>query len=257
MSSHYAIAFALLAAYGLITVCLPRFGGSIGFVSKRPRAAIFVWVTGLLLSVTSLTSSLGILIATSLNDTTSLGFGEPWQAAVAQNVLGWLALACIGVITFHLASAGQWLRAERLEYARQAGAVIAHSRATPWGDDVREVPLDRHLISAFPQTKTVLISDFSSRHLSTDEMRAAIEHERAHLTRNHAVVVALTQVAMAAAAGVDASRRFARAVKLAVEFEADDEAQSKSDRADLARAIRKTADDGDPLAELRLQRLGD
>ena len=257
MSSHYATAFALLGIYGLVTVCLPRFGSSIAFVSRRPRTTIVVWVTGLLLSVTSLTSSLGILIATSLNDTTSLGFGEPWQAAVAQNVLGWLALACIGVITFHLASAGQWLKAERLDYARQAGAVISHSRETEWGDDVREVPLDRHLISAYPQTQTVLISDFSSRHLSANEMHAAITHERAHLNRNHAFVVALTQLAMAAAAGVDASRRFARAVKLAIEFAADDEALAASNRTDLANAIRKTAETDDPLAELRLQRLGD
>ena len=207
--------------------------------------------------MTSLTVALGILIANSLSDATTLGFGEPWQAAVAQNAMGWLAFACIGVITFHLASAGQWLKAERAEYAHQVAAVIAHSRMSTVAEDVREVPLNRHLISAFPQTGTILISDYSVEHLTIDELNAALIHERAHISDRHAFVVSLTQLAMAAAAGVDASRRFARTVKLAVEFAADDHVRKSTNSTALASAIRKTSATDDPLADARLRRFSD
>ena len=257
MSSHYGTAFVLLGLYALVTVALPRFGGSIALVSRFPRTTVVVWLSGLLLAVISLTASLGILIANSLSEATALGFDEPWQAAVAQNVLGWFALACMGVITFHLVSASQWLRAERSAYARQAIAVISRSEQSEWGTDVREVPLERHLISAFPQTRTILISDYSARTLTTEEMTAALAHERAHISGHHAMVVALTQLAMAAAAGVYTSRRFARIVTLAVEFAADDAACSDGHASALADAIEKTALDNDPLAELRLRRLKD
>ncbi|MEN9740169.1 MAG: hypothetical protein RLZ72_435 [Actinomycetota bacterium] len=249
------MAFAMLGGYAVITMALPRFGASLALVSHYPRTTIGLWLGALVLAITSLTTSLGILIAGSLSTTNALGIGEPWQAAVAQHAFGWIALACTGVIIFHLGAAAQWLRAERAEFARQAASVIAHSTRSTLGDDVRVVTLSRHLVSAFPQTGTVLVSDYSVRELSAGEIRSAIEHERAHLAGHHNVVVLLTQVAMAAAAGVDASREFSRTVKLAVEFAADDQVCRTGAKSGLSRAIAAIAAENDPLAELRLSRL--
>lgn len=255
MSSYYATAFALLGVYGLVTVAMPRLGGSLAFVSRFPRSAMTLWLAGLVVAVTSLTTALGMFIANSLSDSATLGIGESWQAAVAQYALGWISLAGVGVIVFHLGAAAQWLRFERADYASQVMAVIGSSGPSSLGDDVREVDLDRHLISAFPQTGTILVSRHSKATLSRAEMQGALAHERAHLAGNHALVVAIAQLAIAAAAGVTASKRFARTVNLAIEFAADDVAVRSSGHESLAGAIRSTASESDPLAELRLRRL--
>ena len=255
MSNQYTTAFALLGGYAIITMALPRFGASLVLVSRYPRTTIGLWLGALALAITSLTTAVGILIACSLSTTNALGVGEPWQAAVAQHAFGWIALASTGVIIFHLGTAAQWLRAERTEFARQASSVIAHSTSSALGDDVRVVPLSRHLVSAFPQTRTVLVSDYSVDQLTAGEMQAALEHERAHLRGQHNLLVLLTQVAMAAAAGVDVSRKFSRTVKLAVEFAADDSTCRNNSTHDLASAISSTASANDPLAALRLARL--
>ena len=255
MSSHYALAFTLLGVYGLVTLALPRFAGAIPFVSRFPRGAIALWLAGLAVAIVSLTTSFGMLIANSLSESITLGIGESWQAAVAQNALGWVSLAGVGVIVFHLGAAAQWLSSERINYATQVMAVLRSSESSRLGNDVREVDLERHLISAFPQTRTILVSRYSVAALGSDEMHAALEHERAHLDGHHSLVVSIAQLAMAAAAGVDTSKRFARTVKLAIEFNADDVAAETCGREPLARAIRATAEAADPLAEARLARL--
>ena len=256
VSSYYVTAFALIGVYGAVTVGLPRLGGSVALVSRFPRTTVIVWLTGLAVAVLSLTVAFGMLIANSLSNSTTLGWGEPWQAAVAQHALGWASLAGVGVIMFHLSAAAQWLKSERLAYASQAKAVLDSSQSNSLGPDVREVELDRHLISAFPQTGMILVSRHSVAGLTADEMGAALSHERAHISGHHALVVTIAQLAMAAAAGVKASKRFARTVKLAVEFNADDVAVKSCGRDPLASAIRATAETRDPLAELRLARLG-
>ena len=255
MSNYYITAFTLLGVHGLLTVGLPRFGGSIAFVSRYPRAAITVWLVGLAVASTSLTTAFGMLIANSLSESTTLGIGEAWQVSVVQYALGWISLAGLGVIVFHLGAAAQWLRTERTEYAAHVMGVIKSSGPSHLGDDVREVDVDRHLISAFPQTGTILVSRYSVESLSQAEMHAALTHERAHLAGHHALVVSLAQLAIAAAAGVDASKRFARTVQLAIEFAADDIAVKVHGHEPLARAIRATSGPNDSLAEFRLQRL--
>lgn len=255
VSSFYASAFTLLGVYGLIATTLLRFAGSITFISRFPRTAIGVWLGGLVLALVAATTSFGMLIAASLSDRSTLGIGESWQAAIAQHALGWVSLAGLGVISFHLIAARQWLQQERLEYARQARAVLGSSSVSQLGTDVREVTLDRHLISAFPQTGTILVSRFSVSTLSPDEVHAALEHERAHLSGRHALVVSVAQLILAATTGVDSAKQFARSISLAVEFAADDHAVVTSDRDALARAIRATSTERDPLAELRLMRL--
>ena len=255
MSSYYATAFTLLGVYGLVTVGLPRLAGSVAFVSRFPRAAIALWLAGLSVAIASLTTGFGMLIVNSLSDSATLGIGETWQAAVAQYALGWISLAGVGVIVFHLGAAAQWLRTERADYASQVMAVVESSGPSYLGEDVREVDLERHLISAFPQTGTILVSRYSVAALAQDEMRAALAHERAHLAGNHALVVSIAQLAIAAAAGVDASKRFARTVKLAIEFAADDIAGRTEGHERVSRAIRATACANHALDELRLHRL--
>ena len=215
-----------------------------------------VWLGGLITGIVALTISFGLLISSSLSPSTTLGIGESWQAAIAQHVLGWVALAGTGVIVFHLTAAFQWLRRERIADSARIAPWVLRGTPSPLGPDVVEIPVDdAHLISAAPLARTILVSRFSVATLNNNSLTAAIDHERAHIAGHHDRLVMLTRLAMATAAGVQASKRFATIVNVAIEFIADDAAAALHGRAAVAQTVRAVCSPDDPLTSLRITRL--
>lgn len=256
VSSYYATAFALLGLYGVVTLALPRFGATIRFVSRFPRAAIALWLAGLAVSIASLMTAFGMLIANSLSDSATLGIGESWQAAVAQYALGWISLAGVGVIVFHLGAAAQWLQSARRDEIRRISGALGQSTTSALGDDVREIDIPGvRVLSAVPQANVVAVSADARRAVTDEQFAAILAHEREHLRANHATVLFIAQLAMAAAAGVQASQRFERTVNLAIEFAADDRAVAETSAAALAGALTALSALQDPLTQVRLNRL--
>lgn len=256
MSSYYATAFALLGLYGVVTLALPRFGASVRFVSRFPRGAIALWLAGLAVAIVSLTTAFGMLIANSLSATATLGVGETWQAAVAQYALGWISLAGIGVIVFHLGAAAQWLQSARRDEISRISGALRQSRASDLGADVREIDIPGvKVLSAVPHVRVVAVSADARRDVTDAQFAAILAHEREHLRAHHATVLFIAQLAMAAAAGVQASQRFERTVNLAIEFAADDRAVAETSAAALAGALTALSALQDPLTQVRLNRL--
>lgn len=256
MSSYYATAFTLIGVYAVVTIALPRVGSSVSFVARFPRAAIALWLAGLFTAIVSLTTGFGMLIANSLSDSATLGLGEDWQAAVAQHALGWISLAGIGVIVFHLGAAAQWLQSARQDEIRRISGALHQSRVSDLGADVREIDIPGvKVLSAVPHVRVVAVSADARRDVTDEQFAAILSHEREHLRANHATVMFIAQLAMAAAAGVQASQRFERTVNLAIEFAADDRAVKETSATALAGALTALTALQDPLTQLRLRRL--
>ena len=249
-------ALALLAAYIAVTVIAPRLLSNARILVRYPHLTIGLWVASLALSVGLLWAGTGLIIAEWIR---RIQFGESlenWASSVAGSILTWISIAVLGVIVFRLSDASQSVATDRAAQIASIAPLLRGAVQTEIaGHRVYVVESLDRILAAVPFANAIVVTRNLVDTVPQELLRAGIEHERAHLAFRHSVLVSIAQLAVSAAGGIKASRRFTQTIRIAIELVADDWAARRVGRATVANALEaiypSNADVTERIARLR------
>ncbi len=251
------VALSLLVAYMAVTVVAPRLLDNARNLVNYPQLTIGLWLFSLALSIGLLWASTGLIIAEWIR---RIQYGEEvenWASSVAGSILTWLSLAALGVILFRFGDAGIKMANERADQIGKLAPLLRGARQTRMADHhVYIVDSPERILAAVPFANSIVVSRNIVDSVPQALLRAGIEHERAHLIFRHSVLVNIGQLAVSAAGGIKASRRFTQSIRIAIELVADDWAARRVGRESVARALEtiypETKGVAERVARLRL-----
>lgn len=245
----------LLAAIALIGVApLPLARGS--WRLRMPRLALAAWVTIFVLGGLASAASLALAVVAVTFTLSSGG----WLAPVALTIFGWVGLAAVGAASALAAVRNESFSAARRRSA-QAMSLLAAARGYRW-DELRGVEVcfvDAPGVTAMAVRvdgpRVVVGRDFADA-LTPAQLRAVLEHERAHLAGWHDRILRLAQLNRACFPVLHGARSFDQTVGLLIELVADDVAARRCGPATCADALRTMQRlDGGEASLLRARRL--
>lgn len=227
-----------LALFVAITAIAPRILATPRFIANHPRLAIMVWLDTLAMALLALGVGTGLVIADGLAGYVAPATNGNWLNSVAQSLLAWAAVALLGVIVFRLIAAASAIKAEHEAGRRVMSRLLASSVSGDiGGHPVRIFDDSSVVVAAVPQTRDIVVSTGFIGTVPERLQLAALSHERSHLTNRHHALVTAAHLAMATAAGIRASQRFAQAIRISTELAADDEAARIHDAKTVAEAL--------------------
>lgn len=194
----------------------------------------------------------------------SFGFAaEPWigrTVQIAGGVIGWSTLAIGGALLSLIATRTANLVSSQRRIRADVDRVVARSgyrREVVAGTQVTYVASRQPIACGLAGRRgAVIISAELDLALNRRELRAVIEHERAHLRGAHLLLSRLALLNQACLPSARAARELRRATALLIELIADDAAARRCGGADLAAALTKIGNaDGDPTIGLRARRI--
>jgi Zn-dependent protease with chaperone function len=248
-------AITLLGGYVAITVLAPRLLGSGRALVRYPHLTIGLWLASLALSIGLLWAGTGLIISDWVR---RIQFGESldnWASSVAGSILTWLSIAALGVIAFRLVEASQSVAADRAAQIAAVAPLLTNATQTEIdGHRVYIIESPHAVIAAVPFANAVAVSRNLIDSVPANLVNAALEHERAHLIFRHSVLVSIAQLAVSAAGGIKASRRFTQTIRIAIELVADDWAARRFGRTTVADALEAVYPNSDEITE-RVSRL--
>lgn len=216
-------ALGFLSAYVAVTVIAPRLLDRPRMLLRHPNVTIGLWLVMLVVAVAFLWLGTGLIVAEWFQRAQSGVNPDDWASSVVGSILTWLSLAMLGIIVFRLIAAGQSVASERAEQVQSIAPLLREAtRVDHDGQRVYVVASPSHLLAAAPFANAIVISSTVMDSTPALLLRAAIEHERAHLVLRHSLLVSIAQLAVSAAGGVNASRRLTQTVRIAIELVADD-----------------------------------
>ena len=204
--------------------------------SRSPAVALVLWQA---IAIAGGLSMIGALLTFAVGDDLVVGLialaaGSPLDLPHA------LALAAAALLTVHLLlNLGLTVvRAER-QRRRHAQLVLLLSApmAEPAGARILDSPAPVAYCLPGAMSSVTVVSAGLVDLLSSDELAAVIEHERAHATQRHDVVLVLFRAWYASLPWFPIAFRAQREVGLLIEMLADDRARRVADDSVLARAI--------------------
>jgi Zn-dependent protease with chaperone function len=229
---------ALLVLYFAITVTAPRILTSPHLISKYPRFLIFVWLDALVTALLTLTVGSGLLIADGLAGYGSTTRSDDWPSSVTQTLLAWAAVAFLGIIIFRLGAGVSAIQGEQREGQRAFSKFLETSASgNVAGRSVKIVDEPSIVVTAIPHTKDIIVSTGFVNSVPERLQRAALLHEQSHISNRHHALLAAAHLAMVAAAGIPASRKFAQAMRISTELAADDDAARTHGASTVADAL--------------------
>jgi Zn-dependent protease with chaperone function len=181
---------------------------------------------------------------------------ENWASSVAGSILTWISIAVLGVIVFRLSDASQSVATDRAAQIASIAPLLRGAVQTEIaGHRVYVVESLDRILAAVPFANAIVVTRNLVDTVPQELLRAGIEHERAHLVFRHSVLVSIAQLAVSAAGGIKASRRFTQTIRIAIELVADDWAARRVGRATVANALEaiypSNADVTERIARLR------
>lgn len=231
-------ALAFLAAYIAVTVITPRLLSSPSLLVRRPHLAIGLWLGSLAVSISFLWAGTGLIVSEWFQRKQSGVSLDNWASSVAGSILTWLSLAALGIIVFRLIASGQAVAAERAQQIETVAPMLRNAAIENIdGNRVYVVDGPERILAAVPFAGAIVVSRDIAVSTDPQLLRAAIEHERAHLVLRHSVLVSIARLAVSAAGGVTASRRFTQTIRIAIELVADDWAARRFSPATVADAL--------------------
>jgi Zn-dependent protease with chaperone function len=250
------LVLGLFAAAALLTLAAPVVLSAGRWWLTFPRAALVVWfatfVTALVLIAAALVVSVWSVIDSGRADR-QLPF-EPTGLAL----LGWVGLAGVGGLIALVAAriqpfTGSW----QLSYDGLGSLAAAMCADTKYGPDVVVIDSPLPLAVSIPGgTARILITTRLEAELTAAELRAVIEHERAHLAQRHGRISQLAKLNRACVPSLPAATALQRNTQLLVELIADDSAARRIGAVNTANALRKVGElQHDDSMLLRAQRL--
>lgn len=250
-----ALVCVLMLIYFGLTFFSPRVLTSRRLLIAHPASLIALWLTALGIASASLLGALGILISRALRHHVTHLEGHDIATPVIDSVLGWLAIAVLGILTFRLGVAAQEARANYREVGAILAPVIAGARSELIGTQrVWVVDTELDLIAALPQARRVVLTQPVFSRLSDAQLRAALEHEASHLRHHHERILVIASLAEAVAPAFLAGKKMAQSCRIATELIADDDAARACGSEMTARAL-EVAYPNEPSVTDRVRRL--
>jgi Zn-dependent protease with chaperone function len=248
----------LAALLALAAACLlgaPRLLRLRRFAVRRPRVLLAVWLGVFLTGAAAIVGSVLWSVLLVLAART-----DPVDAGWIAGVLAWGALAITGAV-----GALVLTRAEPLLSGRGAASRDLDLLAAACTERVERIGAVQVLFVraerpiAFSSTGDggrIVVTSALAEALTRGELRAVLEHERAHLTGRHDVLLRLARLNRACLPALFGARAFDQAVHLLIELAADDAAARVCGAHALSSALRSTAAlEPNEWAEIRAERL--
>ncbi|MGV8894906.1 MAG: M56 family metallopeptidase [Rhodoglobus sp.] len=232
---------ALAALAIALAVPVPLLLARASWPARAPAAALLLWQS---IAIAGGLSMIGALLAFGLapfgDDLLSGAAGLVASGFLAVPLTAALALAGAALLTFHLLL-NLALTVVRSERQRRRHAQLVHLLSSP----LELVPGARLLDSQAPVayclpgavTSVTVVSAGLVALLDQDEMTAVIEHEKAHVSQRHDVVLVAFRAWYASLPWFPIAFRAQREVGLLIEMLADDRARQVVPDSVLARAI--------------------
>jgi Zn-dependent protease with chaperone function len=248
----------LAVLLGLAAACVlgaPRLLRLRRVAIRRPRLLLATWLGVFLLGAAAIAGSVlwSVMLALAARSG-ALDIG--WIAGL----LAWGSLVATGA-----AAAMVLTRAEPLRSGRGATSRDLDLLAAACADRVERIGAVQVLFVraarpvAFSSTcdgGRIVVSSALAEALSRSELRAVLEHERAHLTGRHDLLLHAARLNRACLPALFGARAFDQAVHLLVELAADDAAARVCGAGAVADALRRTALlEPNEWAEIRAARL--
>lgn len=248
----------LLGLLALAAGCLlgaPRLLRLRASAVRRPRLLLAAWLAVFLLGAAAIAGSVlwSVMLAVAART-------APVDAGWLAGVLAWGALTITGVLAALVLT-----RAEPMHAGREAAARDLDLLAAACTDRVDTVGAVQVLTVrsarpvAFSSTVDggrIVVTSALVDALTRGELRAVLEHERAHLASRHDALLRIARLNRACVPVLFGARAFDRAVHLLVELAADDAAARICGASTLAAALRRTAElEPNEWASIRAARL--
>lgn len=221
----------------------------------RPRLLLAAWLGVFLLGAAAILGSVLWSVLLALAARTA-----PVDAGWVGGLLAWAALAVTGAVAGLVLTRAEPVLAGREAASRDIDLLAAActERVERLGSlQVLFVRAERPV--AFSSTcdgGRIVVSSALAAALTPGELRAVLEHERAHLVARHEVLLRIARVNRACVPGLFGARAFDQAVHLLVELAADDAAARVCGPRTLAAALRRAATlERNEWAEIRAARL--
>jgi Zn-dependent protease with chaperone function len=232
---------ALLALAAACVLGAPRLLRLRRGAVRRPRLLLAVWLGVFLLGAAAVVGSVlwSVMLALAARS-------GPLDAGWVAGLLAWGALAVTGAV-----AAVVLTRAEPLLSGRGATSRDLDLLAAACADRVERLGAVQVLFVraerpvAFSSTcdgGRIVVTSGLAEALSASELRAVLEHERAHLTGRHDVLLRAARLNRACVPGLFGARAFDQAVHLLVELAADDAAARVCGAPAVAAALRRSAE---------------
>jgi Zn-dependent protease with chaperone function len=222
---------------------------------RRPRLLLAVWLGVFLLGAAAIVGS--VLWSAMLALAARSG---PLDVGWVAGLVAWGALAVTGA-----AAALVLTRAEPLLSGRGATSRDLDLLAAACADRVERLGTVQVLYVraerpvAFSSTcdgGRIVVTSGLAEALTAGELRAVLEHERAHLTGRHDLLLRAARLNRACVPGLFGARAFDQAVHLLVELAADDAAARVCGEPAVAAALRRSAElEPNEWAAIRAARL--
>lgn len=244
---------SLLAGAVLVLLLAPLVLTAGRWQVRHPRIALTLWFCAFFAGIGFAVASAATALLCAVGGASPASSSE----ALLLTITGWLSLGVLAaVIAFVSASAEPLADSWREAVGRFAPVAVSREDsdgvALVWFDS--EEPVACAVPSREPE---MFLSTALKDLLSPPQLRAVIEHERAHLRQHHGWAVRIAEInALCLPRQFPGGRALERATLLLIELIADDAAARRSGAVHLANALaimgRTTADPG---FELRADRL--
>lgn len=250
----------LVVLLALAAVCVlgaPRLLRVEGAGVRRPRLLLAAWIATFLLGAAAILGSLLWSVMLALAART-----QPLDLGWVAGLVAWTALAATGGAAALVLTRAEPIRARRDATTRDLDLLAA--TCTERIERIGQVPVlvvrsARPL--AFSSTcdgGRVVVTSGLVAVLTPGELRAVLEHERAHLSGRHDLLLLLARLNRACVPALFGARAFDTAVHVLVELAADDAAARRCGAEVLASALRATARlEPNEWAEIRAARLSE
>jgi Zn-dependent protease with chaperone function len=226
------------------------------FAVRRPRLLLAVWLGVFLLGAAAIGGSVlwSVMLAIAART-------DPVDAGWIAGLIAWGALGVTGATAALVLTRAEPLLSGREAVGRDLDLIAAActDRVERLGAvQVLFVRAERPI--AFSSTGDggrIVVSSALERALTPGELRAVLEHERAHLAGRHDALLRIARLNRACVPVLFGARAFDQAVHLLVELVADDAAARVCGAATLAGALRRSAVlEPNEWAEIRAARPG-
>lgn len=231
----------LLAAAAVLVLLGPCVLSHGAWRIRHPRLALAAWHGALLAGAGCVLASL----AWTLIEVTTAGPGSsasvPWIQPTALALFAYAGLGGVGgLAALALTHAEPRVEADRRAQAEFALLAARADARHECGLDVVVVPAEAPIALGIPgPLRLVVIASRLEQELSPAQLRAVVEHERAHLVQHHGLLNRFAELNRTCLAFLPASRGLERSTRLLIELIADDCAARRAGAVHLANALLK------------------
>ncbi|PPF34374.1 hypothetical protein C5C10_09205 [Rathayibacter sp. AY1A3] len=241
----------------VMMLAAPAFLASSSWRLRFPRLALTLWYATFAGGVLALTASLLVSVLAAVL-TRQTHDDVNWVEPTVLVVFGWVGLAACGaLLALVFAQAEPLAHAERRLQAQFSLLAAMSSCRQVRGVDVVTVESDLPVALSVPGAEPrVILSTRLVAELSPVQLRAVIEHERAHLVQRHGLVSQIARLNRLCLPVLPAARELERTTSLLIELIADDAAARQVGAVNVANALAIVGRlNGDEAMLLRAHRL--